>query len=833
MFRLLAGFSLLGLLLSGCSNDPESATTNTVLVETSGRFSGSNLAGNLMATAIRDVYKVDFAFYPSEFLSADRFAIIEEGLTPEQIAERILPLYPETGDLDQFQIGTMRGSDIKRFILNRTAKDYRLDLQVAGLEYDVQFLGGLPTIYQVERARGLPIEDGAYYRVAISDYHYYNGRTFPGYRYGNGLDHDFRPEEGLYSAREALTAFLQNFKTLPLLTEPRAQLRIRNYGGDAISLSIPQIQGPVHLSPYLAKRVTTRGIITALAQLENTTGMEVYIQDQIGDGDEATSDAINLHFDSYVDGLKVGQLVEVEGTVYEVLTFQGMTRTGIREITSTTIVEDDVNLPEPVLIGTGGLMPPNHYISKYIGNVNQKKVMDPDDGIDFWERYEGMRMRIAKPTVVGFGGGKNKYDEEKSYITVYVAPEGASQDKDKSAKSGLISNEADNDFNPEIIRIVDSELAPLVGQAARNAIFTVGDTFSYDLEGVFSFQTNVFGDGEFVLFVTNRFGSTSPRIAPFSERPKTSFDLVEDRLTVASYNVENLAASRTLRVQRIAESISTNLKCPDVLVLPEIQDFNGTDPTGGAAAELTLQGIIDNLACPGTAYRILNVDPVPGQDGGEPGGNIRVAMIYNENRVQFERRGEARALDETVVSRDGQLNLNPGRLYPNDPVFERTRKPLVAQFTFRGQTVYVIGLHLNSKLGDGNAWAAEQPMAYKSRQQRNLLGSRINEFVNNIMIANPNANVIVAGDMNAYHFEDSMKILGGNAMANLMSYKDLVAPNDRYSISFNGNSQAIDHIFASQNLLKADPKFEVLHINSDYMGKISDHDPVIAQFHFP
>lgn len=832
MVRLWTILSATIFFLSGCTKESDSNRSDTILLETSGRFEGSNLAGNLMATAIRDVYKVDFAFYPSSYLSADRFAVIEPGMTSEQITNLVLPLYPEAGDRDNFQIGTLKGSDIKKFILNRTAKDYKVDLQVAGIEYDIQFLGGLPTIAQVNREHGLPIIDDQYYRIAISDYEYYG--TFPGYRYYNGFDHSFRPEDGLYSAREALISFLSGFKRLPLLNDKRVQMRMRLYGDDPINLSIPEIQGRLHLSPFIGKRVKTQGVVTAAAQLRNVPGMEIYVQSQEGDGDSETSDAINVHLDSFIEGFKVGQLIEVEGTVYEVLTYQGMTRTALREVTKISIIEDSVPLPEPVVIGTGGVMPPNHYVSRHIGNVNQKKSLDPSEGIDFWERFEGMRLKLSKPTVVGFSGGESVFEDRESYLTLYLAPEGSSPVSDMTSHGGLISNEAIGDFNPQIVRLVDSTLSTGFTKARMSDYkFEVGNKFSSDVEGIFSFQTNNFGDGEFVLFPQSVIESTTDRIPTQAQRPKAKMEFAEEKLTVASYNVENLPASLGKRIERIAEGIRVNLKCPDILVLPEIQDFNGADYAGGADAEPTLKAIADAIQCPNAVYKGVNVDPVPQQDGGEPGGNIRVAMLYNENRVQFNRRGEAKALDDNLVDRDGNLILNPGRIYPNDPAFERSRKPLAAQFTFRGQTVYVVGAHLNSKLGDGNAWGAEQPLPYGSTAQRNLLGTRINEFVKTILLARPDAKVLVAGDMNAYYFEDSMKILEGKALTNLMSYGNLVEPADRYSISFNGNSQGIDHIFVSKGLLDLDAKFEVVHINTDYMLRASDHDPVISQYTFP
>lgn len=829
-FPLILLATLASVLSVSCQKDPNSKTDGPVLIDTNGRFEHSNLAGNLMATAIKVQSNVDIVFYPSAFLEPAKEAIIESDLTDEVIQNRILPLYPTDTDKDQFQVGTLSGKEIREFVLNRTTENYRLDLQVAGLEYDIQFLGGLPTIYQINLSHGIPLEDKKNYRIAISDYYYYNAATFPGYRYRNGFEQRFRPESDLFSARTMLTAFLKSFKKLPLLDEPRASILTRTRGDFGTALTIPQIQGKGHLSPYYGYRVTTKGILTAVARPENTNYMELYLQTE-DDGDPKTSNALNVYLTTQRNDLVVGQELEVSGIVTEIMTYQGMTRTAIRDVDGLQILSAGNALPAAVVIGgPTGIKPPNHYVSTYRGNLNQKQELNLADGIDFWESLEGMRISVATPTVVGFRGGQEKFDEPKnSYITVYVDPANVSDPAQISDVGGLIPDAGTNNYNPEVIRVVDSDLAPNVKPAQ---IFNVGDKFAYDLEGILSYQTNTFGDGEFVMFVTGKFAGTST-LKDITQRPKTTLLPDADHLTVATYNVENLAGNRVLRVKKVADSISYNLACPDIVNIPEIQDFNGTEYTGGSSAEQTLVGILSGLSCPDAQYyRALNIDPVPMQDGGEPGGNIRVAMIYNSRRVEFIPKGNARALDETTIDETGALNQNPGRVYPNDPVFHRSRKPLVAQFAFKGQKVFVIGNHMNSKLSDGNLWGVEQPLPYSSEIQRTLIAERVTQFTQRLQKKNPDANIIVTGDMNAYWNERSMLLLGSRGLTNLMTYKNICPANTWYSINFNGGAANIDHIFANDALLAKEPQYEIVHFNANFMGKVSDHDPAISRFKF-
>ena len=77
-----------------------------------------------------------------------------------------------------------------------------------------------------------------------------------------------------------------------------------------------------------------------------------------------------------------------------------------------------------------------------------------------------------------------------------------------------------------------------------------------------------------------------------------------------------------------------------------------------------------------------------------------------------------------------------------------------------------------------------------------------------------------------------MKVLAGDYLSNLMTYPGLLTKDKWYTSNYDGNSAAIDHIFASRPMMFKEPQFQILHINSDYMTKASDHDPLVARFKF-
>ena len=78
----------------------------------------------------------------------------------------------------------------------------------------------------------------------------------------------------------------------------------------AVFAPIFAIQGSTHTSTFAGEEVTTTGIVTAV----RSNGF--YIQDPLGDGDTATSDAIFV-FTGSAPEVAVGDGVRVDGTVEE------------------------------------------------------------------------------------------------------------------------------------------------------------------------------------------------------------------------------------------------------------------------------------------------------------------------------------------------------------------------------------------------------------------------------------------------------------------------------------------------------------------------------------
>ncbi|HEV8116428.1 MAG TPA: hypothetical protein VGP53_09335 [Acidimicrobiales bacterium] len=219
-------------------------------------------------------------------------------------------------------------------------------------------------------------------------------------------------------------------------------------------------------------------------------------------------------------------------------------------------------------------------------------------------------------------------------------------------------------------------------------------------------------------------------------------------------------------------------------------------------------------------------------DGGAPNGNIRQGFLFRTDRgVAFVDRAGAGATTPNAVqtgSGQPQLQFSPGRIDPTNPAFDSSRKPLAGEFTFAGRTVFVVGNHWNSKGGDDADFGRFQPPVLNSEVQRQQQANAVTAFVEQIQAVDANANIIVAGDLNDFQFSAPVTTLTNAGYTSLVT---TLPVGERYGYVFDGNSQVLDHIVASNNLVPI-AEYDAVHINSEFEVQQSDHDPSVARFHF-
>ena len=621
-----------------------------------------------------------------------------------------------------------------------------------------------------------------------------------------------------------------------------------------IGARIYQIQGSGHVSPMAGKSVSNvPGIVTAIA----SNGF--YMQDGDGDNNPNTSDAI-LVFTSTAPTVTVGQQVLVSGTVTEFRPSSLATNLSTTEIASPTITSASNlftnNSIAPVVIGSGGRLPPTDVIdddSKGNVETSTTRVFDPTrEGIDFYESLEGMLVRINNPV------STDRTPAASGAATIWVVGDNGANATGRNARGGvtLVERSSGVDYNPEHIQIFTGLPNTNPGTAVS---FNVGDQLA-SFNGVVSY----FG-GNYEILPT-----TTPALATAASTVRGTSSLAAggNRLTVGGYNVENLTVGDPQsKFDGLAADIVVAMGAPDIVSISEVQDNNGTTDAGVVACDQTMAKLLAAInAKAGSAYnyQYRQIDPVDGQDGGAPTGNIRVVQLFNANRVSFDDKaapaGTNLSTAAVAVQTDAQgepmISFSPGRIDPTNRAwangnvtqpdgsvanFSGSRKPLVGEYTFNGRRVFVVSNHFNSRIGDDPLFGVNQPPRLLNEPQRREQALIVHNFVRDVLAIDAGTRVVVLGDFNEYDFGNPLRILrngpltssggdGSEPVLKNLSTELVTDPAERYSYVFDGNSQELDHILVSPALLSTTTQYQAVHLNAGYATQNSDHDPIVSSY---
>ncbi|OME86133.1 hypothetical protein BK120_09115 [Paenibacillus sp. FSL A5-0031] len=563
-------------------------------------------------------------------------------------------------------------------------------------------------------------------------------------------------------------------------------------------IAIHTIQGETHKSIYTNVKVSNvTGIITSVSA--NSFYMQAPDADQ--DENSNTSEAIQVYKPAH--GLAVKDGVSVTGTVEEFGNSPSLTVTQINASTITKVSSDN-QLPKATLVGTGGRIIPN-----LIDTDSFSKFNPENDAIDFFESLESMLVEVKNPTITG------PYANAVTPITF----DNGANNPEKTAVGGIV-------LQGNGLSAIDSSLNPqklyVGGSKPAGAEIKTGDAFNGNIIGVIQYAGDLYK-----LLPTQAL----PTIVRSTNVQKvTSIVPNAEKLTIATFNVENFSADQTAKAAKIASIIVTNMKQPDIIGLMEVQDNDGEKDTENTDAEQSFKTLIDAIkAKGGPTYSYTDIAPERNKDGGAPGGNIRVGFLYQADRVTLAQGTKGDYKSTIKVNGIGGLTQNPGRIGSDDAsTFASSRKPLVAEFMFQGKRVVAIANHLNSKGGDGKPWGDVQPVVRSSEVQRAKQAEAVNSFVKELTTKDPEASVVVLGDFNDFQFSGTLNKIKGNELTNLV---DTLPVSERYSYIYDGNSQTLDHILVDKTI-GTTAEIDVVHVNADFsteQGRVSDHDPLLAQ----
>jgi predicted extracellular nuclease len=589
---------------------------------------------------------------------------------------------------------------------------------------------------------------------------------------------------------------------------------------DFAATPIHTIQGSGNTSPFNGNVVTTTGIVTGV----KTNGFFIQAPDAQADADPNTSEGIFVFTSSAPSATAaVGNSVAVMGTVQEFIPSADPNSPPATEIAGSptvTLLSTGNALPTPITLTTA---------DTGTGGVNS-------GSIDNLEKYEGMRVHVnSLTTIAPTQGTVNEPSAMSTSNGVFYGVIGGVArpfrepgiEVPDPLPAGSPCCVPRFDANPERLR-VDSD--GLVGAAQLEV--TSGATIA-NVTGPldYAFRTYTILPDPGTLTQASVVGNVSATPVPVP---------LANEFTVGSFNMErffdtvadgNGAPTLTLtafnnRLNKASLAIRNVMREPDILGIEEMENIT------------TLQAVANKVNMDAGTPNDYQAYLVEGNDI----GGIDVGFLVRSSRVTV--------IDVTQFGKDTTyINPNNGQ-----PELLNDRPPLVLRATISGFPITVIVNHLRSLSGvddptDGNR------VRTKRRAQAEYLA-------NLIQSRQATEQIVSVGDYNVFEFNDGYvdsmgTIKGTPTPANqvVLASSDLVNPDltdlidfvmpatQKYSYSFDGNAQTLDHEVITQNLLSRFSHVNYARNDADFPEsfrndpnrpeRISDHDMAVAYFTFP
>ena len=559
--------------------------------------------------------------------------------------------------------------------------------------------------------------------------------------------------------------------------------------------TIMEIQGNGQISPLAGERVETTGVVT----LFTANGASLWLQDPDGDGDPDTSDGIFVSGGGFpMTGTRpeVGDRIRIVGTAEEQQFGQALPLTRLRTV-------------EEIEVLSTGNPPPD------AAPLEDLPDIAIPDGISFWEPLEGMLAAVSEARVVA---PTNAFGEFVVLSEADAVPGSGYFPQTKQVLVGDLGAGA-VDYNPERIMIDDTSLAsPIVVMPGDKVL---------SLMGAVDFT---FGNYKLQPAPGSELETHAPPTPPASTRSGPNGDTA-----ITTFNVENLfdlvddpvkddagstptPAELETKLTKLAAAIEVELRLPEIVVVQEIENT------------AILQQLGDRVnAAAGTGYVATSFETSDVR-GIEPG------FLWDADRVDLA--DAFQLAGPEVEAAFGPSSPSPGR------------EPLVGVFDVEGHEVTIMANHFKSKSEDDPLFGVNQPPTRITEVQRKLQAQVVRDFIDEVLAADPQAEVMVAGDLNDFAYgepgegaDHPLAILeGGPGQPPLTNLIDLEKDAERFTFVFDGNSQVLDHMLVSPALLGLVRAADVLHFNASFPAVLADdaatpfrsadHDPLEGRFTF-
>lgn len=642
-------------------------------------------------------------------------------------------------------------------------------------------------------------------------------------------------------------------------------------------LRVGDVQGPGTASPHVGHTVVVRGVVTQLSldQTSVSSGSNpqwgFFLQDapDAADGNVATSDGVFVflgRFTTLIGGYAptVGDEILMQGSVTE---FNGLT-----ELSSARGLE---------------VLRHNVAVDPFVADPPS----DAAAAAAYWESHEGMQAAIPAGSIVD--SPRHVYANPVNSEFYAIAPTApVAQRSDPFAQRAFRDAHPLDDLpglfdngNPYKILVTDSGL-----RAAANDRFV----FVPAVHTFQKFTAPAVGavDYSFAKYsIDVNAVQVGGGVDPATNAPPAVFDRTK-AYSIANFNMENLYdyrddpfdgcdfatntgcpgvnppfdyvpasdAEYQARLTELANQVKDDLHSPDVILVAEAEDQDictvdagslvcGTENNADGKPD-TVQELATRIASlGGPAY-----DAAFDRNGADARGIVS-AFLYRTDRVQLLPAFTGPAVDYPTapaaynadVSNPKALNAAlPADALPGaDGTNVFTRAAQLAHFriwrTATGLSTYTdvwtVANHFSSG-PDGRVAQRTQQAAYNAAIAKAVLA------------AEPNAKVMVAGDLNVYPRPDdpfnppSDQLRALYEDANLSNLFDTLVEqhtSSAYSYVFSGQAQDLDQQFVSQGFFTRLKAVNVAHINADWTPDVpndgnrgtSDHDPMVSRYADP
>ncbi|WP_396215740.1 ExeM/NucH family extracellular endonuclease [Gemmatimonas sp.] len=551
---------------------------------------------------------------------------------------------------------------------------------------------------------------------------------------------------------------------------------------DAAFTSASAIQGNDLVSPLAGQSVTTQGVVVGDFEGASPALRGFYLQDVVGDGDPATSDAVFV-FNGENNSVSVGDVVRVTGTVAE---FQGQTQVSAAQI---------------VACGNGTVVPAD--------------VTMPVSSATALERFEGMLVRFPQTLTV------TEHFQLGRFGQIVLSSGGRLAQPTNVVAPGAAANalQAQNDLRRIILddALQNQNTDPIVFGRGGNPLSASntlrgGDEVS-NVTGVltYTWSGNAASGNAYRVRPVGALGAGLPMFVASNPRP--TMVTVGGSLRVAGMNVLNYfntfsgctngaggpstdcrGADNATEFTRQRDKIIAAILSlgADVVGVNEIEN----DGYGSSSAIQDLVNGLNAATAPGT-WSFVDADAGTGEVNSLGTDAIKVGLLYRSGAVTPV--GRTAALNSTAFVNSG----DPG---------PRNRPALAQAFEQpnRARVVVVIN-HLKSK---GSNCAA--PDAGDGQGNCNVVRANAALLLKDWLATDPTdvgeSRTLIMGDLNSYAKEDPITVLLNAGYVNLA---DSFLGAGSYSYVFDGQWGSLDHALGSPSIAAQVAGVVKHHINAD------------------